>query len=400
MNKYLLRILRNLIRIKPTGLFFVEGRQKMRKATESSASRHFRHAENLVAVSPDAIITTDSSYRIVQFNEAAGRIFHYSPEEVLGQPLNVLLPERFRKNHAQYVTNFGKQGVSYRKKGLEVTLTGLRADQTEFPMEGSICYYEYSDEMFYSIFLRDVTMRKQAEAQDKKLNLLLTDQLNKLQQFGYIASHHLRGPVSTMKGLLQLADMKGDQLTDEEMGNYFRQTVGQLDATLNDLHAVLDPSQIKSSDYEWVDLQSLMKESCEKLSKMISVTEAEISTDFNTLTRLFGIRAGFAQVFYQLLSNALKYCDGAKQPVISIRSYRQQGICYLEFKDQGLGIDMDKYGDKVFSLYSRFHRQPEGKGIGLWMVHNLVDQMGGKINVQSKVNQGTTFTIQFADQTV
>ena len=111
---------------------------------------------------------------------------------------------------------------------------------------------------------------------------------------------------------------------------------------------------------------------------------------------MFSIKTYLHSIFYNLISNSLKYRQPDISPVIKISSQRLDGKIVLIFNDNGMDIDLKKNGHQVFGLYKRFHTESaEGKGMGLYMVKTQVESIGGKISIESAVNKGTTFTIEF-----
>jgi signal transduction histidine kinase len=100
-------------------------------------------------------------------------------------------------------------------------------------------------------------------------------------------------------------------------------------------------------------------------------------------------------ILLNLITNAIRYRQKGRKPVIFIQTYQENGSNFLEVSDNGMGIDLDQYGDKMFGMYKTFHRHPEAKGIGLFITKNQVEAMGGNISVTSTVNIGTTFKIKF-----
>src|SRR5439155_24299867 len=111
----------------------------------------------------DPIITVDDAQRVVVFNVAAEQVFGWPRSAVLGQPLDRLIPERFRRSHLAHVEHFGRTGVTSRRMGAQMVLMGLRANGEEFPIEASISQHSEGGKRFYTVILRDVTQRVEAE---------------------------------------------------------------------------------------------------------------------------------------------------------------------------------------------------------------------------------------------
>jgi signal transduction histidine kinase len=123
-----------------------------------------------------------------------------------------------------------------------------------------------------------------------------------------------------------------------------------------------------------------------------------IITDFSAVDEYTSIKSYIHSIFYNLIFNSIKYSDPSRMPVISVTSKRENHKIYLIFKDNGMGIDLDKKGEQIFGLYKRFHNHIEGKGMGLFMVKTQVEILGGKITVKSQPNQGTEFEIEFPEK--
>ena len=130
------------------------------------------------------------------------------------------------------------------------------------------------------------------------------------------------------------------------------------------------------------------------LESNIESTHAKIEYDFSKAPEVNYIPAYLESILQNLLTNALKYRDPARTPVIKCSTEKDGNHIYLYFEDNGLGIDMERYGDSVFGMYKTFHNHPEAKGIGLFITRNQIEALGGSISLESKVNEGTKFTIK------
>ncbi|MGB7843579.1 MAG: ATP-binding protein, partial [Salinimicrobium sp.] len=121
----------------------------------------------------------------------------------------------------------------------------------------------------------------------------------------------------------------------------------------------------------------------------------EIITDFSALPEITSVKSYLHSIFYNIISNSIKYRQALKQPVIKISSKIDDDQVVFIFEDNGLGMDLDKKADQIFGLYKRFHNHVEGKGMGLFMVKTQVESLGGKITVESEQNKGSRFIIKF-----
>jgi signal transduction histidine kinase len=131
------------------------------------------------------------------------------------------------------------------------------------------------------------------------------------------------------------------------------------------------------------------------ISSLINRESARIVSDFSNLKEIMYIPEYLESILLNLITNAIRYKQPGRKPVIFLQSYLKNDQPYLEVSDNGMGIDLDRHGDKMFGMYKTFHHNPDAKGIGLFITRNQVETMGGSISVTSTVNIGTTFKIKF-----
>jgi hypothetical protein len=236
----------------------------------------------------------------------------------------------------------------------------------------------------------------EAEKHEKKLNRELIRQNEQLQQFLYITSHNLRGPVATLLGLVDLVE-RDENLSAHNLSmvESIDKTVHRLDTVIQDLNAMLEYKKELNAHKENVPLQGLTDEIILLLDRAVAEAGATIDTDFSGEPALFTVRPYLHSIFYNLLSNAIKYRHPDRPPFIRIRSWREkEGFAYISFTDNGLGLDVDRYKDSLFGLYKRFHLHVEGKGLGLHLVKTQLEALNGSIEVESTVGSGSAFTMK------
>jgi PAS domain S-box-containing protein len=352
-------------------------------------------AENIIEAALDAIITIDEKYSIVQFNEAAGKMFGHTQEHTIGESYFNLLP--LHNRNSQYLEALKSKFCqsTYLDNRTLLTLTGLRANGSEFPFEASISHAVVNKQIFTSIIIRDISERLKAEMLEKELNLQLLHQNERLQQFEYMASHNLRGPVATILGLTQLLNLDSsiNTVQHEQIVNYLKQTAMQLDSIVKDLQQVLDHQHRADLVKEEVAISDIITKISQDLKDAIKTTNTCISCNFSENTTLYGTRTSLYNIFYQLFSNAIKFRNPDVKPSIEVDTYERNGFVFITVTDNGLGLDLNRYAHKLFSPYSRFHTHVEGKGLGLHVVRTLLRQMGGDIRLESKIKEGTSCTI-------
>ncbi len=351
--------------------------------------------EGIITSAMDAIITTNERQRIVIFNRAAEQMFGYRPDQVLGKSLDLLIPPQHWEAHGKHMTLFGHSNKTSRPMGDNQPLTGLRADGTEFPIEASISQVEVAGKNYFTVILRDITRRIAAENQEKSLNRELIRQNEQLQQFGFITSHNIRGPVASLLGLAQLFNY--DDFTDPDNALVVKQiaaTVQKLDNVISDLNLILDYKRDLNSVKENLSLEEVFTSVCITVSQWISESGCQVRTSFAATPTVYAIRSYLHSIFYNLLSNSIKFRNPDRPLLVEVNAYRENGWVCISFSDNGLGFDLEKYYLQVFGLYRRFHLHLEGKGLGLHLTKTQVEAMNGTIDVQSKTGEGTTFTFR------
>jgi signal transduction histidine kinase len=167
-----------------------------------------------------------------------------------------------------------------------------------------------------------------------------------------------------------------------------------LDHVIQDLNVILSIRKHTGNLVE-VDLETIFERVKRSMEKEIKETQTNINADFHEVRTVYAVLPYIESIFYNLISNAIKYRDPDRPPVISVKTKQQNEFVCLMVKDNGLGIDLTKYRSEIFSLYKRFHLHMEGKGLGLYLVKTQVEALGGKIDLQSELNLGTTFFVYF-----
>lgn len=247
-----------------------------------------------------------------------------------------------------------------------------------------------------SCFAQDITEQKMKDALKKLMTADLVQRNKDLEQFSYIVSHNLRGPVANILGLSNVIQTIALSETEKEKTrNYLFDAVKQLDVVIQDLNLTLDIKRNIHETKEHIIFSEAVNGVRSGMEACIEKRRAVIITNFEAAKGMYAIKSYIHSIFYNLISNSLKYAQPGVPPVIIIKSEIKNNKLCLLFSDNGLGIDLELCQDKIFGLYHRFHSEIDGKGLGLFMVKTQVEAMDGKIGLYSKVNQGTEFRIEF-----
>ena len=227
----------------------------------------------------------------------------------------------------------------------------------------------------------------------KKQNKELIINNRRLTDFAHITSHNLRAPVSNLNSLLYIHDKSTDRAEKEEVIEKIQYVTDNLNVTMDTLITALKTQHDATKERTPIDLQKVLTKTTETLSELIHRSDATINADFSGLKSVRYNSLYMESIFLNLIGNSLKYQSPERSPVITIKSMLKKGKAQIVFSDNGLGIDLDKQGGKIFGLGKTFHKHPEARGVGLFMTRTQIESMGGTITVESAVNVGTILTI-------
>ena len=229
----------------------------------------------------------------------------------------------------------------------------------------------------------------------QKADNKLIQHSSQIDQCAFMAAHNLRAPLARLKGLMYIFEKtNGINAENIDIVKKISQSVKEMDEVLTDVSTVLEFRNVEDFVTEAVNLEKCVTKTAGMLHDAIKENGAKISWDFQ-VDEIPGNQPYLENICYNLVSNAIKYRHPDRSPMIRISSYMHNDHVVLKVSDNGRGIDLEKYGEKLFGLYQRFHDSEEGKGIGLSIVKTQVQALGGQISVDSKVGDGTTFSIEF-----
>jgi PAS domain S-box-containing protein len=247
--------------------------------------------------------------------------------------------------------------------------------------------------------VQEKSERIYSESQVKELNVELLDTNIQLRQYSFIVSHNLRAPIANILGCLNI--FNEDNLNDPKnirLLNGLKVSANSVDGILQDLNKILNIKENVSKQYEFVLFQKTLDLVLDSIRKDMMEVDFELISDFSKLEGLRSFRPYLVSIFQNILSNSFKYREPSRKLIVSISSFMDGDKSIIKFSDNGRGIDLEKHGNRIFKLYSRFHSDVAGTGIGLNMVKEQARVMGGSIHIESKIDEGTTFTFTFVNK--
>ena len=351
------------------------------------AEQLFRRA---VEASPSGILMVDEEGRILLANAESDRLFGYGTGELAGQPVDALVPERFREGHPGQRAGY-HASPSKRSMGRGRELYGMRKDGSEFPCEIGLNPVQTSTGVQTLIAVVDITERKQAEQEAEEFTRELKRSNEELEQFAYIASHDLQEPLRMVASYTELLGERYRGRLDEKADKYIAYAVDgahRMQRLIQDLLAYARVSS-QAKPLQPTDAGAVLAEVLIQLRPTIEKNRARIISD--KLPVVSADEGQLGQVLQNLIGNAVKFHDG-KPPQIEVRAKRVGKMVQFSVADNGIGIAKEN-GGRIFQMFQRLHTREEydGTGIGLTIAKRIVERHGGKIWFDSVPGTGTTF---------
>lgn len=337
---------------------------------------------------PVGAILLDHDSGILGLNHQAAIIMNTHETELLGNTLYSFFPDAL-KNEVK-----GFLDVEYKLQPKRIFLKSLTPEQF---IEIAVTEVKTESNFIYKIsIISDITEKvikdRQIQDQVAELKKINTD----LDNFIYTASHDLKSPISNIEGLVytlkDIALNNGDPKEQEEILDLIEKSIVRFKGTIQDLSDIAKIQRNIEDDYDHVVIESTIQEVIHSLDKEIKDADAKIVFHTNQCPNIWISKASLKSILYNLVSNAIKYRSPERKIQVQITCSDMVDFTFIEIKDNGLGISKNNQG-KMFSMFKRFHDHVDGTGIGLYIVKRIIENSGGKIEVESEVGIGTTFKV-------
>jgi signal transduction histidine kinase len=327
----------------------------------------------IVCNNTSGLIVLDKQNKITFTNPAADRMLQAGENGIIG---------------TQFTYDYSLEAPILTKlQTAENTLVEIVAVETEWAGEQSIL-----------ITLHDISDLKKAEESLRIKNNELTRINKALDRFVYIISHDLKKPTANIIGLLTLYEkelVNSESERTKVIYDKLNFSAMQLKKMIEDLLEATKHEINTEQNYELIDFNKIYHEVLGSMDQMVAQADPEIITDFVKYPFIFYPYQDLKSIIANLFSNAVKYRSPDRRAQIILKTEKIAEGPVLTVTDNGVGIDLEKESDRLFKKYQRFSDQAEGTGLGLWIVKEIVEKNGGKIEVESNVGKGTTFRIIF-----
>ena len=370
-----------------------------RKQAELALAAADQRSRALLESAPDGTMIADDQGRIVIVNAQFEVLFGYTKDEIIGQPIEVLLPERYRGKHVGQRTSFFQE-PSTRGMGSGMELFAQRKDGSEFPVEISLSPLQTDEGMLVSSSIRDISERKKAEAALIEARAAAEAANQAKSDFLANMSHEIRTPMNGIMGMTELA-LDTDLTTEQR--EFLTTIESSADSLLSLINDILDFSKIEAKKLELDPTDFELRERIGETLSTLAVRahgkglELAFDVDPRIPERLVGDVHRIRQILLNLLGNAIKFTERGEIVLrIELVSQEEQQV-KLRFavQDTGIGLPADKL-EAIFQPFEQADasttRKYGGTGLGLAISVRLVELMGGKMEVESELGSGTTFS--------
>jgi PAS domain S-box-containing protein len=376
------------------------------KAQHEQAEQALQESEekfrSLVEAAPVGIVAVDRDSSIVLVNTKAERMFGYRRAELLGQRIEILLPQRLRDAHvrhrSQYLSNPRNRPI-----GNGLTLTGQHKDGSEFPVEIGLGFSKSEAGLLAMSYIMDITERKQAEEALVRQAEELARSNAELEQFAYVASHDLQEPLRAIAGYLQFLERRYKGQLDAKADKFITRSVAgakRMQTLINDL---LEYSRVGTHGQRFKTTNSaiILEQALANLEAAIKESGAVVTSD--PLPKVMADATQLTQLFQNLISNAIKFrrkspprihvcAEFTRNSQQVTTRHLKSGEWLFSVQDNGIGLE-PQYAERIFLIFQHLHTRSEyaGTGIGLAICKKIVERHGGRIWVESEPGQGSTF---------
>ena len=250
------------------------------------------------------------------------------------------------------------------------------------------------DKLLYFISqIIDITDLKHAQAQIEKLLQTSEDQNERLKNFAHIVSHNLRSHSGGMVQLLEFLEIESPEYFQNELVELLKQASDNLKETIEHLTQIVNVNLQSSYPKKAIILYDVVEKTLQSLQMTSQKSDVKLINEVDPALKVMAIPAYLDSIVLNFLTNGIKYQDPDKNSFVKVKTIIHPDTIEIQFEDNGLGIDLERYSNSLFGMYKTFHKHDDSRGVGLYITKNQIEAMGGKIEVESKVRVGTIFKV-------
>lgn len=338
-----------------------------------------------------AILTLDGHW--IKVNDSVCNLLGYTRHELFNMNIDNIV---YRDDHGVHEKKYDKL--------MQGKIDRYRVMQRYFHKDGSIIWVLISVSLIQNAFNKptqmiwqfsDITSRKINQDKLKLMLKVVKEQNDRLTAFARIITHNLRshsGNLSTLTGFLE---EEFPWLKENENFTFLENAIENLEETVSHLTEVAKIKEVGTDEMQRLNLYDFVEKAIYSVTAIAQNTNTRIRNKIKEDIYVKGLPAYLDSIILNFITNAIKYRSDKREPEVKLKAFLEDDYVILRIKDNGLGIDLEKYGDKLFQMYKTFHTNKDAIGIGLFITKNHIESMGGKVVVDSEVGVGTEFSIYF-----
>ncbi len=378
-SKYIL-VSRDISERKLTENRLIESEQQLRLITENTS-------DGVAVIENGKLSYVSPSYmRLLNYSKEV--YLNFTPDDIY---------DKFHPEDLVKVKPFIKDCLSKQMKEFKYEMRFRDSNGNYHWREDSanVIYDENGRYSKYIVVTRDISARKESDKEKNRLYEITEKQNQKLINFTHIVSHDIRSHTSNLAMILDLFEQTNDPDEQKEYFTMLKKSTNKLSDTIFFLNETVAIQSGGKNDFVILNLKKEIEHTILGINAIIKSNKAIININVAENIEVKVTQSYFESIIFNLLTNAIKYKAKDKSPIIDITASLQNEEVVLKISDNGLGIDLEKNRDKVFGMYKTFHGNSDAVGLGLFMVKNHIESMGGRVEIESEVGNGTTFTLYF-----
>lgn len=341
---------------------------------------------------PTIVIDYNSSL-IVNANNSMVGLTGYTKEEILNsncyrfgtinKPIQIEVLKRIKKN-----TNF---------KLLDLNVKNKKNQRLTVDIEGQLIIdAKNNKKVIVSIF--DVTLRKKQNKVLLTHNDVANEEIEKLVNFAHMTSHNLKGHATNLSLLLNFLENENDAKKQKEIISLLSKSSSNLTESIKGLREIVSIRQNIHLKKKPLPVNEFVYSARQNLSGIIKKEDARIINEIGDHEKIMALPAYLESILFHIIGNALKFKQRNKRPIIILNISKEKDYTIISIEDNGIGIDLDKYKDRLYGLYKSLGYTGESRGMGLYLVRYQMELLNGKIECKSQLNEGTRFKLFFPNK--
>jgi PAS domain S-box-containing protein len=338
----------------------------------------------IISTIPDQLVVFNENGVIEEFYSNDSFLSEAEKEKIIG----VKLQDLVGSSQAEPIL----QAVEKVLTGEHIETIEIKSARSDKPRDLELRFTLLAKNRILAL-VREITARKEQEMATKRALEIVSEQNKRLLNFSYIVSHNIRSHSSNITGIAQILADNPDPEIQAQFTDGLLKSSKNLDSTLRHLNELLNIQSRINIHKESVSLIQVVTQTLESLVVDLNANNILIENKIPDGFKFFTDKAYLDSIVLNLISNAIKYRDPEKKPVITIRAGFRNQVPYFYVEDNGKGIDMEKYGSKLFGMFKTFHGNKDARGIGLFITRNQIESLGGAIEVESELGKGTRFIV-------